>query len=216
MALKTDRSIDAVAAAADLPAASRNEQLTALGRLAMGGDAFALERLLRALGPDMLRVVRAVLGPAHPDLDDLVQECLLGFVRALAQFRFESSVSTFALTIAFRHALHAKRRQRDVKRWIGAFQRLHEPLMNHGPSPARDFEIERRRALVAGLLTTIPRAQAETLGLRAVVGLSIEEIAEMTATPANTVRSRLRLAKGSLRKAIESDAELADFLEPIE
>lgn len=195
---------------------ARNQQLSQLARAAVAGDQAALEKLLRSLGPDMLRVIRAVLGHGHPDLDDLVQECLLGFIRALAQFRFESSVRTFALTIAFRHALAAKHRQRDVKRWTGAFQRLHEPLQDVGMSPVRDLEIERRRVLLTGLLTTIPREQAETLGLRAVVGLSIEEIADITSAPANTVRSRLRLAKGSLRKAIESNAELHDFLEPIE
>ncbi|HXI55224.1 MAG TPA: RNA polymerase sigma factor [Polyangia bacterium] len=216
MRLRLDSAVDAAETAPPASTVSRRGEMNALGRAAIAGDQAALEKLLRSLGPDILRVARAVLGHKHPDLDDLVQECLLGFVRALSQFRFESSVSTFALTITFRHALTAKRRQRDVQRWIGTFQRLQEPLMDEGPSPARALEIERRRALVAGMLTTIPKPQAEALGLRVVVGLSVEQIAEMTATPVNTVRSRLRLAKGSLRKTIESDAALADFLEPIE
>ncbi|MEA2696134.1 MAG: hypothetical protein QOI66_405 [Myxococcales bacterium] len=204
--------------AADAPseaAPTRHDLLAELGRAAAAGDADALERLLRSLGPDMLRVIRSVLGAKHPDLDDLVQDCLLAFIRALTQFRFESSVSTFALTIAFRHALASKRRQRDIARWIDTFARLHEPLMAAGDSPANDVEVERKRALVAELLTTIPKPQAETLGLRAVVGLSIEEIAHNTGVPANTVRSRLRLAKESLRRSIETDPELRDFLEPI-
>lgn len=193
----------------------RVDRLAELGHAAAGGDDDAMERLLRAIAPDMLRVIRSVLGPSHADLDDLVQDCLLGFIRALGQFRFESSVATFALTIAFRQALGAKRRQRDVTRWIDTFHRLQEPLMAEAPSPAQDLEFERRRALVAELLTTIPKPQAEALGLRAVVGLSIEEIARTTAVPANTVRSRLRLAKESLRKAIETDESLRDFLEPM-
>ena len=193
----------------------RGDRLTELGRAGSAGDDAALEQLLRALAPDMLRVFRAVLGSAYPDVDDLLQDCLLGFIRALGQFRYESSVSTFALTIAFRHALAAKRRQRDLVRWIDTFQRLEEPLRSAPPSPAQDLEIERRRALVAELLTTIPKPQAEALGLRAVVGLSIEQIARATDVPPNTVRSRLRLAKEALRKSIEADADLREFLEPM-
>jgi RNA polymerase sigma factor (sigma-70 family) len=195
--------------------AERAERLAALGRAACAGDDAALEQLLRTLAPDMLRVIRSVLGAQCPDLDDLVQDCLLGFMRSLGQFRYESSVSTFALTIAFRHALAAKRRQRDVVRWIDAFHRMHEPLTTEAATPANDLEVERRRATVAELLRTIPAAQAETLGLRAVVGLSIEEIAQSTAVPANTVRSRLRLAKESLRRSIETDPDLREFLEPM-
>jgi RNA polymerase sigma-70 factor (ECF subfamily) len=193
----------------------REDRLAELGRAATAGDDAALERLLRAIAPDMLRVVRAVVGSTYADVEDLVQDCLLGFIRALAQFRYESRVTTFALTIAFRHALTAKRRQRDLARWIDTFQRLHEPLVDAPPSPAQDLEIERRRALVADLLTTIPKSQAEALGLRAVVGLSIEEIARTTDVPANTVRSRLRLAKESLRKSIEGNPDLREFLEPM-
>jgi RNA polymerase sigma-70 factor (ECF subfamily) len=194
---------------------AREDMLADLGRAALAGDDGALEELVRAIAPDVLRVVRTVLGSRDADVEDLVQECLLGFVRALAQFRHESSVSTFALTIAFRHALAAKRRQRDVVRWIDTFQRLEEPVRAMPSSPAQNLEMERRRELIAELLATIPKPQAETLGLRAVVGLSIEQIARATDVPLNTVRSRLRLAKEALRRSIEADPDLRDFLEPV-
>jgi RNA polymerase sigma-70 factor (ECF subfamily) len=194
---------------------ARDEQLAELGRAALAGEDAALEELVRAIAPEVLRVVRTVLGYKFADVEDLVQECLLGFVRALPQFRYESSVSTFALTIAFRHALSAKRRQRDLVRWTDTFQRLEEPIRSVPSSPAQDLEMERRREVVAELLATIPKVQAETLGLRAVVGLSIEQIAQVTEVPANTVRSRLRLAKEALRKSIEADPDLRDFLEPV-
>src|SRR3954453_23764137 len=88
----------------------REDRLAQLGRDASAGHDDATEQLLRAIAPDMLRVLRAVLGATYPDLEDLLQDCLLGFIRALGQFRYESSVRTYALTIAFRHALAAKRR----------------------------------------------------------------------------------------------------------
>jgi RNA polymerase sigma factor (sigma-70 family) len=193
----------------------RANQLEALARAATAGDHAALQSLVTTIAPDVLRVIRTVLGTAHPDVEDLVQDSLLGLVRALPGFRYESSLTTLALTIAFRHALGAKRRQRDVTRWIDTFHRLEEPLVSPPSSPAQTLEIERRRGLVAGLLTTIPKPQAEALGLRVVVGLSIDEIAHATLVPPNTVRSRLRLAKEALRKAIEADPALSEFLEPL-
>jgi DNA-directed RNA polymerase specialized sigma24 family protein len=45
-----------------------------------------------------------------------------------------------------------------------------------------------------------------------VCGFSIEQIAEATACPANTVRSRLRLGKDALRDRIDGDPRLKAYL----
>ncbi|MDB4983304.1 MAG: polymerase sigma factor RpoE, partial [Myxococcales bacterium] len=55
--------------------------------------------------------------------------------------------------------------------------------------------------------------QAEALALRAVTGMSIEKIAEVSDCPANTVRSRLRLAKEALRRRIAADPRMRECLE---
>jgi DNA-directed RNA polymerase specialized sigma24 family protein len=49
--------------------------------------------------------------------------------------------------------------------------------------------------------------------MRAVLGHSIDEIAEALDVPINTVRSRLRLAKAALRERIETDPSLGELLE---
>ena len=59
----------------------------------------------------------------------------------------------------------------------------------------------------------LPEEQAETLALRVVLGFSLEEVAQATGVPLNTVRSRVRLAKTSLKKRIESDPRLLSALE---
>jgi len=168
---------------------------------ASAGDEVEMHRLLHGVAPDILRVIRAVLGSTYLDVEHLVRECLLDFVRALEEFGYESSVSRFALTIAFCRALATQRRKGDFC----------------GLTPSSEnLDVERRRALVAGLLATIPEPQAEALGLRVVVGLSIQEIARATGVPANTARSRLRLAKEALRMAIEADPALREFLAPLQ
>ena len=49
--------------------------------------------------------------------------------------------------------------------------------------------------------------------VRVVLGWSLEEIAGQSGAPLNTVRSRLRLAKESLRKTIETEPGLLELLE---
>lgn len=71
----------------------------------------------------------------------------------------------------------------------------------------------RRTALLRELLYQIPEEQAEALALRVVLGWTLEEVASATGAPQNTVRSRVRLAKESLRRRIEADPVLRETLE---
>jgi RNA polymerase sigma-70 factor (ECF subfamily) len=189
------------------------DALLAEARAAASGDPQATRRLLRVVGPRVLRVVRSVLGASHADTEDVVQESLLGFLNALKDFRGESAVLYFASCIAFRRALEAKRRTQDVGQWLADFQRLQQA---EGAAPLPPSELaflELRRELLAHLLTELPKAQAEALALRAVTGMSIEKIAEASDCPANTVRSRLRLAKEALRRRIAADPRMRECLE---
>jgi RNA polymerase sigma-70 factor (ECF subfamily) len=179
---------------------------------AITGDHVATRRLIREVSPAVLRVARAVVGPGYPDTADLVQDVLVWFLRALPSFRGEASVISFASRIAFRRALEARRRVRDVSRWMGEFHDFAEATAE-GPSLPSDVALQnRRRELVAHLVAGLPKTQAEALVLRAVSGLSIEQIAEVTGSPANTVRSRLRLAKAALKRRIDEDPKMRDIL----
>jgi RNA polymerase sigma-70 factor (ECF subfamily) len=76
--------------------------------------------------------------------------------------------------------------------------------------------LEYRRALVADLLATIPEAQAEVIGLRLVVGLSIQEIARAIDVSPSMARSLLWLGKEALRERLEDNPALRDFSAPLQ
>jgi RNA polymerase sigma-70 factor (ECF subfamily) len=186
--------------------------LTLLTRAAVAGDEAATRRLLQHISPYVLRVVRAVLGSRHGETEDVVQDVLVNFLRAMPAFRGEASVTTFVSSIAFRRAAETKRRFRDVNRWLSEFQELAQ-ASSSGPSPPSEEALNNlRRELLAQLLSELPKPQSETLVLRLVSGFSIEQIAEATACPLNTVRSRLRLGKEALRSRIDSDPRLRAYL----
>jgi RNA polymerase sigma factor (sigma-70 family) len=69
----------------------------------------------------------------------------------------------------------------------------------------------RRRELLRELLEDLPEEQAEALTLRVVMGWSLEEVAQASGAPVNTVRSRVRLAKEALRARIEAQPALAEL-----
>jgi DNA-directed RNA polymerase specialized sigma24 family protein len=48
----------------------------------------------------MLAAVRMVLGPSHPDAEDVAQEAIVGFIEALPRFRGDCTLAHFANRIA--------------------------------------------------------------------------------------------------------------------
>ena len=71
----------------------------------------------------------------------------------------------------------------------------------------------RRREVLRALCEELPETQSEALVMHFVLEFTVEEIARASAAPVNTVRSRLRLAKETLRRRIEADPVLRDSLE---
>lgn len=194
-------------------ASARNDSpLQALALEAAAGDTEATSKLLKALAPGMVRAARALMGPTHADLDDVVQQSLIGLVQALPAFRAECSPAHYASRIVGRTAAaaRARTRLREARRDDGA-----EPdaLLALEEALPGQVDAQRRRRAVWNLLETLPEEQSHTLGLRIVLGFSLQETAEATGVPLNTVRSRIRLAKEALRRLIDADPRLIEMLE---
>jgi RNA polymerase sigma-70 factor, ECF subfamily len=183
-----------------------------LARLAAGGDRVATGQLLRALTPRLYRVVRAVLGGTHPDLDDVLQQSLIGFVQALPAFRGECDPLGYATIISVRTAVAARKRAHIEQHRRGDPPDA-ESTAAPSSSPGDEVAMQRRKGLLRDLLADLPTEQGEALAMRVVLGWSLKEIADYGHVPLNTVRSRLRLAKEALRRKIEADINLLDALE---
>jgi len=186
------------------------DPLAQVARAALDGDIGAQRRLFEAVAPALLPPLRMILGPGHPDLEDVLQDALLGLLQGLASFRGESSVLHFARCIATKRAIELCRRQRTTARKLEHARQLRVP---EPPTPREAILANRQRKHLRELLEELPGIQAEALAMRAVLGHSLDEIAEATGVPVNTVRSRLRLAKEALRRRIDSDPSLGELLE---
>jgi RNA polymerase sigma-70 factor (ECF subfamily) len=188
--------------------ASVSDALADLARAAGQGDVRVQRTLCEAIAPALLAPVRSILGPSHPDVEDVLQDALVGALRGLRTFRGESSVLHFVRRIAAKRALDFRRRARTAAHAVDGAAQI--PALNL-EMPRDALVSERRRAHLRRLLDELPVEQSEALVMRAVLGHSIEEVSEATHTPINTVRSRLRLAKEALRARIMSDPALAEL-----
>jgi RNA polymerase sigma-70 factor (ECF subfamily) len=187
---------------------------------AAAGNAVCARRVLERVAPSVHRVVRTVLGPSSvtygsrgAHAEDVTQDALLAVVHALGSFRAECGVVHYACRIAARVAM-AARRARAAEVCVEPLDLETECALDV-PVVGDDPEAPRRRAILRALLDELPEAQAETLVLRVMLGYSLQEVAEATGAPLNTVRSRLRLAKEALRSRIEQDETLAEMLEVV-
>lgn len=187
--------------------------LSDLAQRATAGDRRATHALLLKIGPAMLRAVRRVLARRTEEVEDVVQEAMQAFVDALPGFRGQCTVLHFAWRIAVLTAL-ANRRRLDLRaQWAaGAAEAAGLEATADDPSPAEAPLLRGRREALSMLLDQLPPEQAEVLVLHAAYGFTIEELAGAVGRPAETIRSRLRLAKRALRERIDASPDLADVL----
>jgi RNA polymerase sigma factor (sigma-70 family) len=193
-----------------VPTSAAAEPLADVSAAAATGNTEAIETLLVSVGPSMLRAARGVLGSNHADLEDVLQEAALGLLDALPSFEARCKVEHFAARIAVLKALDARRRSvRSERRSLEL-----SPSLPAGDQSPSDLAVEaQRRQLIDDLCDTLPPSQSEALVLHCALGFTVEEVAEVSQVPRNTVRSRLRLAKEALRAKITKNPVLRQALE---
>jgi RNA polymerase sigma-70 factor (ECF subfamily) len=169
--------------------------------------------LLVTLGPALLGAVRGVLGAHSPDVEDVLQEAMLALHRALSSFRGESKTVHFACRVAVQTAMNARRRAGYRARYTPSVSPdAFDDVPHAAASPADAQSASERREALRALLDELPLPQGEALALHVVLGYSVEETAETTGVPVNTVRSRLRNALAALRERIRDDSHLRELL----
>lgn len=148
----------------------------------------AVDDLRQLLLGALRRALPAGQGSARLDLDDLVQDALVGILEGLDRFRGDSRFTTWAVAIGLRVAFSALRRQRRPLRPL-AVEDLAELELDPCSDPSRPSG---RRSLSAVLRTAIetaltPRQRSAVLG-------------ELDAVPADELAERLRTSTNALYK----------------
>jgi RNA polymerase sigma-70 factor (ECF subfamily) len=186
-----------------------------LARAAADGDTVAQQITAERLY-DRIRTAVRYLSADHRDQDDWTHVVLVEILRSLGTFRGDASLESWANRIVLRKTMQLLRQSRTRDRMIvdrEADQSLSASaeIQQTGVDPMRIL-MRRHLARLMGVLSTERRT---AIVLRLVYGYSVDEIAEITAAPRNTVRQRLRRGRRQLRAAISKDALFDDWMEKI-
>jgi RNA polymerase sigma-70 factor (ECF subfamily) len=174
------------------------------------GDADAFEELAREVAPRLYRLAVHLTGRAE-EAEDLVQETLVRALPALRRFEGRAKLSTYlvrALGNQWKNRLRSRSRSKIVG-WLKVGGSDDDPgsaaldPVDPAPSAQDRLEGEDRAALVRKAVAKLRPDRRLVLLLREVEERSYEEIAEVTAVPIGTVRSRLARAREDLRRLLE-------------
>lgn len=183
-------------------------------------DAFAelVRRHSRPMYNFVLRQTREVAVA-----DDVTQEVFLRVVQNAGEFKHEARFSTWLYTIARNLCIdqlrrRAHRRHASLDAASSSTERAAAPLGDTVPDQHPRSSVERSaasaqvRASIVRAVDTLPDDQREVFLMRELGNLSFRAIAEITATPENTVKSRMRYALERLREALSDYEEYARAL----
>ena len=197
---------------AELPS-PRHDELATLAAAVQRGDTDALRTFLTTVVPYLLRIVRRVLGPEHPDLEDVTYEAAYAAVEGLSRFRGEGTVKHFACRVAVLTAMNVRRRDSTAKRARQRETVDFDGLPSDRPGPEQNLLTASLVPIVRDLVATLPQPLAEALTLHVILGYTVPEIVEACGSGEETIRSRLRLAKQALRKRVLGNPGLREVLE---
>ncbi len=174
------------------------------------GTTQAWEQVLSCRLPLFYRQAYRLLGNAA-DAEDAVQDALLAAYTHLDQFKGQSQLSTWLMSILVNCArLQLRRRPRyahvalDEPRGENQTLSLSEQLPDQRPNPedeCRNADLSTRLTHFHGQLSPTLR---RTFQLRAIDGLSIRETARILDVPAGTVKAQLARARKRLNELMRS------------
>jgi RNA polymerase sigma-70 factor, ECF subfamily len=175
----------------------------ALLRAMAAGDSRALDELYSRYGPAILSYLAARLYD-RAQAEEVLQDVMLAVWRNAANFRGESKVLTWMLTIARNRAVNAMRKHQVSQTPLDdVFE-----LQSTDTGPVEKLEKGSQREAVREALKHLPEMQREILELVFYHQLSGQEVADVLGINQGTVKSRLHRAKEALRRALYSEGSL--------
>jgi RNA polymerase sigma-70 factor (ECF subfamily) len=188
-----------------------------LSRSAVSGAIRGEADAIRAVWQDNRRWVAAVLlahKPREVDLEDLLQEVAMSFVKTVGKLRDEAMLKPWLRTVAINAARasgrDARRRRRGVVWKIGSERaaRAGEPgpdlLDAAEPSAAPERSEQAGRLLE--LTARLPEGYREPLILKTLRGMSYREIGQMLGLPETTVETRIARGRKMLRELAAAES----------
>jgi RNA polymerase sigma-70 factor (ECF subfamily) len=188
-----------------IPAAAGDAELV---RRALIRDETAVRAIIKANNRRLYRLARCILRN-DGEAEDVVQETYVRAFTHLADFRGDSSLSTWLSRIAMNEALGRLRRQRasvelsSLPQGALEAQIIQFPLMSAAGDPEQSMAQREIQHVVEAAIDELPEPFRMVFITRVVEGMNVEETAEILDLKPETVKTRLHRARAMLRDNVE-------------
>ncbi len=184
---------------------------TELVRRALIRDEAAVRAIIKAHNRRLYRLARGILRN-DGEAEDVVQETYVRAFTHLADFRGNSSLSTWLSRIAMNEALGRLRRQRpgvelsSLPQGVLEAQIIQFPLLSATDDPEKSMAQREIQHVVEVAIDELPEPFRMVFITRVVEGMNVEETAEILDLKPETVKTRLHRARAMLRDNVEKKA----------
>lgn len=134
--------------------------------------------------------------------EEMYQELWLKVIKNRSNYEHKARFSTWLYRIAY-NLLQDHFRRGEPQAEVADLDELEAGA---DANPSEQYVAQEQTSRFLDILQTLPEAQRQVFLLKEEAGLSLEEIAAVTATGFEVVKSRLRYAVAKLRKALEDAA----------
>lgn len=172
--------------------------------------ALTFEEVVERYHPKVFQLVYRYTGD-YEEASDLTQDAFVRAYRAWGEFRGESQIYTWLYRIAL-NLCHNQRKKGDRRRRVegpSLDTSIHEDedarpmeVADFRPQPSHRIENDELRVRLHEALQSLPENYRTVIVLRDIEGLSYEEIAAVTDSTLEAIKSRLFRARTLLREIL--------------
>lgn len=182
----------------------------ALVEKVLGGDMQAFRQLIKRHE----RVVAHMVGrlvKKDEDREELCQDVFLRVHEKLGDFSFQSKLSTWIATIAYRHAINHLRKMKMQFSEIPEEEAFTKQFIEESNPESAMVESD-TDTFVLSLVDQLPAQYKTILTLYHVEGMTYPEICEVTRMPEGTVKNYLFRARNLLKERVKKYLGREDLL----
>jgi len=177
----------------------------ALLRRYRNGEAAAFAQLYERHRLGLFRFLLGLCGD-HALAEEVFQDTWMSLIRSSSEQREAVLFKTWLYQIARNRLIDHWRKSGRHQGKLDEYDEAQHASADPGPGPEQQLLLSRDQERLRAALADLPEEQREVFLLRAHGDLELHQIAELTRTPAETVKSRLRYALNKLRRLLADPA----------
>lgn len=165
------------------------------------GDLSAFRLLIRQHERLVLHMIGRVV-KSEADREELCQDVFLRVYEKLREFSFQSKLSTWIATIAYRQAINHARKQKMILSEVPDEERFTDRFVEY-ENPETIFQEEDMTKFVVQLIDQLPVQYKLVVTLYHLDEMNYAEIGEVTGMPEGTVKNYLFRARQLLKESVK-------------